>query len=159
MKTVYLGGPINGCTEREAKNWRAYVMEKISEFGIRGISPLRCEPISGERYGLGTADPKFGTSRAIASKNLFDVRSCDLTLCYIPMVKPPNHISYGTLGELFWAHAESKPTILVTDDPDLQKHPVVQAAAGWSLETLDDAIEVITGILYDYTPTKKYGSV
>ena len=95
----------------------------------------------------GYDDPKFGHARAIASKNMLDVRTCDLTLCYIP--RSPR-LSLGTLAELFVAYAWGKPTILVTDDPSLLGHPLVQMAAGWVLPTLQDAEDLIVGLYGDY---------
>lgn len=150
MKTVYLAGPIGGCDYKEANDWRSRVSAALESYGIRGISPLRCEPLMGERYEVASGDPRFGTPRAIASKNLLDVRSCDMTLCYLPRELNDRQPSYGTVGELFWAHGANKPTILVTDCPYLQRHPVVQAASSWSLTTLDEALEVIVGVLGDY---------
>ena len=43
-KYVYLAGPIAGCTEEEATEWREYVCTYFPH-GIVGISPLRCEPL------------------------------------------------------------------------------------------------------------------
>ncbi len=150
MKTVYLAGPIAGCDKGEANDWRRYVQDQISTAGIRGISPLRCEPIVGERYMLNYADPKFGTARAIGSKNVFDVRHCDMTLAFLPREINDRRPSYGTVCELAWAHMIGKPTILVTDCPVLHEHPVISACSGWLLGTLDEAIEVILGVLSDY---------
>ena len=151
MKTVYLAGPIAGCDRGEANDWRAEVSKVLRDHGIRGISPLRCEPLIGDRYGTHFEDPRFGTPRAIASKNLFDVQSCDLTLCYMPRSLNERRLSIGTIIELAWAHARRKPTILVSDYPFIAEHPVVQASAGWILSTLTEATEVIIGILGDYS--------
>ncbi len=65
--TVYLAGPIAGCDKGEANDWRWHVAGKLRASGIVGISPLRCEPLVGERYMVGYEDPRFGTARAIAS--------------------------------------------------------------------------------------------
>lgn len=150
MRTVYLAGPIAGCDLYEANEWRAYVNGRLDQHGIRGISPLRCEPLIGERYATGYDDPRFGTPRAIASKNFLDVQMCDMTLCYLPAELNRRRLSVGTVLELGWAHALRKPTILVSDYDFLTEHPVVQANAGWILPKLDDAIEVIIGVLADY---------
>ncbi len=160
-KTVYLAGPIMGCTKTEANDWRIEFAKQLAFSDIRGVSPLRCEPLIGERYSLGHQCPKFGTAKAIGSKNVFDVRSCDLTLAYLPLRGEVMTIaerewrdtlqSYGTMGELGGAHFLGKPTILVSDDPYVLAHPVLTAFAGWSLPTLDDALEVIVGILGGYT--------
>lgn len=149
-RTVYLAGPIAGCNLAEANDWRDEFRERLRECNIKGISPLRCEPLIGERYELGYMDPRFGTAKAIASKNVFDVRSCDLTLAYLPKALNDRRPSYGTVIEIAWAHMLGKPTILVTDDPYLQKHPVIQACAGWTLDNLDDAFDVIAGIMGGY---------
>jgi nucleoside 2-deoxyribosyltransferase len=150
MPTVYLAGPIAGCNQAEANDWRVEVRGKLANFGVVGISPLRCEPIVGERYMLNYADPKFGTARAISSKNLFDVRHCDMILAYLPRDINERRPSYGTICELAWAHVLGKPTVLVTDDPVLREHPVINVNAGWVLDTLDEAVEVLVGVLTVY---------
>ena len=150
MKTVYLAGPIAGCDRGEANDWRSHVSYQLRQHNIQGISPLRCEPLVGDRYSVGYDDPRFGTARAIASKNFLDVQMCDITLCYLPKELNERRLSVGTILELGWAHALRKPTILVSDYPFLTEHPVVQANAGWILPSLDDAVEVITGVLADY---------
>lgn len=150
MKTIYLAGPIAGCSKGEANSWRDYVNSQLAEYRIRGISPLRCEPLVGERYGVSYEDPRFGTPRAIASKNYLDVQMCDMTLCYLPKELNERRLSIGTIIELAWAHSLRKPTILVSDYDFITQHPVVQANAGWVVTTLDDAVDIITGVLADY---------
>lgn len=158
-KTVYLAGPITGCTWEEANDWRTTVIHNLGHANIKGISPLRCEPLVGSRYAMGYEDPKFGTSRSIAAKNFFDVQACDMLLAYMPLTRredgttaglPQQQHSKGTLCELAWGFALRKPTILVTDDLNLAQHPVVNACAGWLLDNLEDGIEVCIGILADY---------
>ncbi len=150
MRTVYLAGSITDCTKGEANDWRHNVSARLKEHGIIGISPLRCEPLIGERYQLTHQDPRFGTAKAIASKNFFDVQSCDITLAYMPREVNERRLSIGTICELAWATALRKPTILVTDYPFVRDHPVVQANASWTLETLDEAFDVIVGVLGVY---------
>ena len=150
MRTVYLAGSISGCDKAEAHDWRAAVSAALAKHFIKGISPLRCEPLVGERYGLTYEDPRFGTARAIASKNMLDVEMCDITLCYMPAALNIRRPSFGTIIELAWAHALDKPTILVTDHKPFIDHPVIQACASWILPTLDDAVETIIGVLADY---------
>src|SRR5258708_5454644 len=124
---------------------------RLAGIGIMGISPLRCEPLIGERYGTGYNDPRFGTPRAIASKNFMDVQRCDMTLCYFPEdLTEAYGVSLGTVVELAWAKALSKPTILISKHPKVIKHPVLDACAGWKLDDLDTAFEVISGVYTDY---------
>lgn len=151
-KYIYLAGPIAGCTKAGANDWRRHSQEELNKLGMIGISPLRCEPIIGERYGLGGTDPKFGTARAIGSKNLLDVQTCDLTLAYLPAWAEydADRDSLGTIIEIAWAKAMGKPTIIVSTDPYIQAHPVVNACAGWMLDDLADAFVTIDGIFGDY---------
>jgi nucleoside 2-deoxyribosyltransferase len=148
--TVYLAGPITNKTISEANDWRVPVCAALEEHGIVGVSPLRCEPPRGERYTIANADPLFGTSRAIRSKNILDVKFCSMTLAYLPKHLNPSWPSVGTIGELCMASAFGKPTILVSDDPRLTEHPVLRACAGWILPTLEDATEVMVGVLKVY---------
>lgn len=150
MKTVYLAGPITDRTIAHANDWRWEMIRKLETFHIVGISPLRCEPPRGDRYTIANADPQFGTARAIGSKNRMDVRMCDITLAYMPKEFNNPWPSVGTIGELAMASMINKPTILVSDDPRITDHPVIDSCSGWILPTLDMAVEVIVGIYKDY---------
>lgn len=150
MKYVYLAGPIMGCSIGEANDWRKYVDQAFREYRIVGISPLRCEPSIDGEYKIAYEDPKFGTARAIGSKNMFDTANCDLVLAYLPSPPPGKWPSLGTVGEIAWAHALRKPVIVVTNDPVLKQHPIINYCANWMLDTLDEAIEVCIGLLDGY---------
>jgi nucleoside 2-deoxyribosyltransferase len=152
--TVYLAGPIAGCTEGEAKDWRAYVDDGLSQYGIKGISPLRCEPLHGKTYNVSYQDPKYGTERAIFFKNKFDLERCDMMLAYLP--QKTFGASIGTLAEISWAYKEGKPSILVSDREEVLAHPMTHFQTSWILPTLDDAIEVIGNVLGAYTPGGKH---
>lgn len=152
--TVYLAGPILGCTHGEANDWRKAVADALAPHGITGISPLRCEPMVGEVYQAGYADDKFGTSRAIGSKNLFDTTNCTLVLAYLPLSTQSKRPSYGTIAEIAWGKAIGKPVIVVTDDPGIVQHPVLNFCASWLLPNLDDAIDLIVGLLAGYNGGK-----
>ena len=151
MKTVYLAGPILNCDQVEANNWRYEVGAKLQLEGIYGVSPLRCEPLIGIHYEAQYADLKFGTARAISSKDIYDVRNCDMGIYYLPTPPEGRHQSYGTICELAWAHIIGKPTILVSDDPSIYRHPVINTCAGWVVSDLGDAVEICAGVLGGYT--------
>lgn len=148
--TVYLAGSIAGCNIAEANDWRTRAIEELNDCGIVGISPLRCEPIEGERFATGFDNPKDSTGAGIAAKNLHDTQRCDIVLVYIQRELNERRASYGSVIELAWAHALDKTVILVTDDPALYQHPVVVACAGWVLNDIDDGIRVAIDILEGY---------
>jgi nucleoside 2-deoxyribosyltransferase len=149
-RTVYLAGPILGCYKHEANDWRFEVSVDLGSHNIIGISPLRCEPLIGEKYGVGYTDPKFGTARAIAAKNMFDTKTCDMVLAYMPTPPAGRLPSAGTICEIAWGHALGKPVILATDDPFIRDHPVINSCCNWVLDNLEDAVEVAVGILAGY---------
>ena len=176
--TVYLAGPIMNQTEAAANNWRRQASARLTRGGIRAVSPLRCEPpgVDGT-YTVGYPDPKFGTARAIGSKNLFDVRNCDIILAYFPVTVDPNlsemlspdaeddgkkrfvdgraPFSLGTVLEVGWAYALNKPAVIASEDVRLIEHPVFKACAGWIVPTLHDGLEVVEGILGGYSDNGK----
>jgi nucleoside 2-deoxyribosyltransferase len=152
MSKVYLAGAIAGLTEGEAKDWRNYFCDLLRPHGIVGISPLRCEPPGADgTYKLNYDDPRFGTARAIRGKNLFDVKQCDITLAYLPKPAEGKRASYGSMWEVGAAAALGKPTIIVSDDPNVMRHPLFGGTCDWPLDTLEQAAEVCIGILEHYT--------
>lgn len=176
---IYLAGPIFGATGAEANDWRNDMTARLKPHGIGCISPLRCEPMIGERYDVAYQDPCFGTPAAIVAKNFLDLRACDLTLVYLPVPpelaeisdtaaflaqqgfqshadrldrisrKSPQR-SIGTIGEISWAYALQKPCAIVSDDPLITSHPFTVVQPGWQLSTLDEAERLIVGLFSDY---------
>ena len=150
-KFIYLAGPIAGCTQEEANEWREYVRSMLPH-AIVGISPLRCEPLKeGMTYTEEGASPKMWSDpRAIATKNWLDTESCDLVLAYLPKELNEKRPSYGTVIEIGWAIGLRKPLIVVSDDKYLMDHPLIKHNASWRLDSLDDAVEVINGLFGEY---------
>ena len=150
-KFIYLAGPIAGCTQEEANEWREYVRSMLPH-AIVGISPLRCEPLKeGMTYTEEGASPKMWSDpRAIATKNWLDTESCDLVLAYLPKELNEKRPSYGTVIEIGWAIGLRKPLIVVSDDKQLMDHPLIKHNASWRLDSLDDAVEVIVGLFGEY---------
>jgi len=163
---VYLAGPIVDCGFHEANDWRKYAAEKLRPHNIVGVSPLRCEPLHGDKYSPQYADQRFGVPRAISAKNKFDVRRCAITLAMLPLPANDRTQSYGTLQEVAWADEAGRMVIQVTDDPKIISHPVVDSARGWKMcageghpfptikEALDAAIDTCVGVLAGYTGGK-----
>lgn len=153
---AYLAGPIAGCNQSEAKDWRAYVGTKLHASGITAVSPLRCEPIVGEEYALQYDDPRFGTPAAISGKNWFDTANADLVLAYLPKQLNDRRPSYGTIIEIGWAIGMRKPVVLVTDDEHLAHHPLIARNVDWILDDLTTAIDVIEGLLGIYAERTRH---
>lgn len=140
---VYLAGAITGLTPEQAKTWRNYVKRQLP--GIQFFDPLRSEPEMGGIYRQSNGDAKYGTTKAIFSKNFFDIMHCDIMLAYLPKELP--NPSYGTIWEIGVAVGLRKQIILVSDDKTLVEHPDIKESCGWILDNLDDAIEVISSLV------------
>jgi len=127
---VYLAGPMEGCSDDEMLVWRRAATLSFNE-GIKAISPVRI-------------DSKFTT--AIITQNQYDVKECDVTLAYLPKSISDRRCSYGTICEIAWAHAQNKPVVIVSDDPYVHDHPVIQEI-GVHFDELNPAVEYINQLL------------
>lgn len=94
MKTVYLCGPINGCTDEECKNWRE---EAKGVLKCKTLDPMR-------RDYRGREDDCV---REIVELDKIDVEFSDILL--VNYVKP----SVGTSMEIMYAWSRGKMIVTV----------------------------------------------
>ena len=130
MVKVYLAGPTEGCSDDEMVVWRK-AATMLFDDGIRAISPVRMDST---------------LTTAIITQNQYDVRECDVTLAYLPKSISDRRCSYGTICEIAWAHAQNKPVVIVSDDPYVHDHPVIQEI-GVHFDELNTAVEYINQLL------------
>ena len=98
---VYLGGPINGCTDEEASGWREAVKDVLSSAGIEW-----CDPMDRDYRGR---EMEPGIAAAIVEGDKADIDSCDVLLMNAP--KP----SYGTAMEILYGHDKEVHVVLPDD--------------------------------------------
>ncbi len=92
---VYLCGPINGCTDSEAMDWR----ERVKQIYPDSIDPMKRDYRGKEKEDY----------REIVDLDKRDIREADALLVYY--VKP----SVGTSMEVFYAWTLGKPIIVMTE--------------------------------------------
>lgn len=97
MKTFYLAGPINGCTDAEANDWRAEAKQRLV-----GYSWL--DPMSRDYRGR---ELEPGIAQEIVHGDKTDIKSCDGMLIYFE--KP----SVGTSMEVLYAWERGIPAVVV----------------------------------------------
>lgn len=96
---VYLGGPINGCTDEEANGWRSEVKSLLDENGIEYLDPMRRD------YRGRELEPGIAAEIVLGDKD--DIYECHVLLMNCP--KP----SYGTAMEILYGFERGKRVIAV----------------------------------------------
>ena len=97
MKTIYLCGPINGCTDEECKDWRELIKSKWSG---KTLDPMR-------RDYRGKEDESVNE---IVEFDKIDVMNSDIIL--VNYDKP----SVGTSMEMLYAFERGKFVVVVAKD-------------------------------------------
>jgi nucleoside 2-deoxyribosyltransferase len=89
---VYLGGPINGCTDDEAHGWRDDVKQLLEAHGFEWLDPMDRD------YRGREMEP--GIAAEIVELDKQDIDTCDVLLmnCPKPSVGTSMEILYGWLG-------------------------------------------------------------
>jgi nucleoside 2-deoxyribosyltransferase len=126
MKTIYLGGPINACTDSEAKDWREDMKSRlVGKFNF-------FDPMSRDYRGR---ELEPGISREIVSGDKIDIQNSDIILVFCP--KP----SVGTSMETFYAFELGK-TVVAVHPPDRPSPWLIEHTTKL-FRTFDEAIEYL----------------
>lgn len=148
MALVYLAGPIRGTDYKECTDWREYAKEKLTEAGITGISPMRGkEFLKDERkidFIMYQYQHPLTIPKGIVSRDRFDVMRCDILLINLLGAK---EVSIGTMIEIGWADILRKPVVLVMEQNNPHRHPMITELPGFIVDNLDEAIQLITEII------------
>lgn len=126
LPTVYLCGPINGCTDSEASDWRNLVAERYSGPTI--------DPMVRDYRGR-----EAEAYREIVELDKIDVANADIIL--VNYDKP----SVGTSMEVLFAWQLGK-RIVVVCRPDAVISPWLRYHSTHLLNSFDDAIDLIAGL-------------
>lgn len=101
-RKVYLGGPINGCSDSEAMDWRAEAKRIIEERGHEWLDPMDRD------YRGREMEP--GIAAEIVENDKADIDACDVVLLNCP--KP----SVGTSMECLYAWDRGKGIVAVVPE-------------------------------------------
>jgi nucleoside 2-deoxyribosyltransferase len=146
MKTVYLAGPITGCTYKGCTDWRTEVNKQLANFSVYGLDPMRGKEYLGKEVCLGNnyANP-LSCPRGIMTRDHWDCTRCDLLLVnFLGATK----VSIGTVMEIAWAFDNQIPIILVMEpEGNLHDHAMINEATGFRVSTLEDAVTIVQAIL------------
>ena len=144
--TLYLAGPIAGCSYDGCVDWRDAVADGLAP-DIAGLSPMRGKSYLRQEACIGDAYATtiLSTQQAITARDRNDCRTAAAILFNFLGAE---RASLGSCIELGWGDAFGKPLILVMErDGNIHDHAMVRQVCGWRVETLEDGIAVARAIL------------
>ena len=129
-RSVYLSGPMTGCSFKEANDWRETAAHIFSSYGIETLSPMR---------GEGEDGTLKMHPRTMTARDRMDLKGCDLVLMNL---LGATRVSIGSMIELGWADLLQIPVIVVGADSDLHNHVIVSSIIAGARDDLSQAIEL-----------------
>ena len=150
---VYLAGPITGLTYEGCTDWRQESIKYLGQFGIQGLSPLRGKEYLKNEVSISdnydNHEKKLYATmsgqRGIYARDKFDCERADLVLVNMLGAK---RVSIGTVMEIAWASGVSTPVVLIMEaEGNIHEHSMLREACAFRVETLKDALHVVTAIL------------
>ena len=150
--TIYLCGPITGCSFEEAKHgWRQKVYNQLNPIGINCLSPLRHLTLGqlkeGDKESMNPDGAEVGvlsTPRGLTERDRFDTMRSDIIFCNLLGAE---RASIGSMIEFGWADARRIPILVCMDEDNIHNHGMVTAIASWIVPTLEEGIEVVQDLL------------
>lgn len=152
MSTIYLVGPITGCTYGECTTWREGFTKSLAVHGIRGLNPMR-EKEDLRALGDGIIKDTYeerplSSQRGITARDYFDCRRADLIVANFLQTEK---VSIGSVMEVAWAHAHRVPVILVIEEKgNPHDHAMLRECSPFRVSSLDDALHIAVSILEAY---------
>lgn len=155
MNTVYLAGPISGCSYAGCTDWRDAAIKELAAAGIKGLSPMRAKQhlshvqeftSDGNKYGMmyGASDA-MSLNRGIMTRDRFDATRCDVLL--VNLLGAPR-VSIGTVMEIAWADLSRTPIVCAMEDEgNFHEHGMILEAIGFRVSTLNEALRITKAIL------------
>lgn len=148
--TVYLAGPISGCSYGEATDWRDAVIADLATAGIKGLSPMRAKEYLSHMQDLDKNCVEYGeinvlsSPRGIMTRDHFDCTRCDVLLVHFGEA---TKVSVGTVMEVAWAFTHQTPIVCVMPPGNVHEHAVVSQAIDYRVNTLEEAVHIVKAIL------------
>lgn len=144
MTTVYLSGPISGCTYEKATDWRTLAAAMLEPMGFWVLDPMRGKSFLSnqkkiEREVYEADHNPVLSDKALVNRDHADVVNADIVLVYLTGATT---VSIGTMFELAWALHLRKIVVIVVEQGSVHDHPFVREA-GVIFPTLAAALDYI----------------
>ena len=157
--SIYLAGPMNGLTWRQASEWRDRVEEVLVEDKYEADEEtwVIYNPLNGEIEGCEDLDEIIGapkstdtqrrklshTATGITAKDEFYLRKSDWVLANFT---GENRVSIGTCWELGFAWALGKQIISVIPPSGIHDHAFVRRRSHIFVPELEEALEYLSDL-------------
>jgi nucleoside 2-deoxyribosyltransferase len=123
---IYLSGPIMGCTDAEAKDWRAIA---------KGLCPTAIDPMARDYRGI-----EGDHAAEIVQNDKADIRNCDGVLVYWHLLNRPN---VGTSMEILYAWSQGKPIAVVNATGEPLSPWITYHCSGRVFRTIEEALRAL----------------
>ncbi len=161
-KSVYLAGPITGCSFGECTDWREYVKRELAKVGIDGLSPMRAKEYLSSLSTISGTGKEYlhmgvlSTPRAVMTRDRFDTTRCDVVFMNLLGAK---QVSIGTMIELGWADGKRTPIVCAIEpEGNPHEHMMVSEGIGFRVTSVEEGLHILKAILLpDARATVKEG--
>lgn len=148
MLSMYLAGPISGCSYDECTDWRDSV-EFLLHGEVMCYSPMRAKKhlegvkqIGRSYDGADGMKQLLSGARGIMSRDYWDCHRCDILFVNL---KGAETISIGTMMELAWGYQRRIPVICALDE--LHEHPMVTEAITHRVTDYHQGVEIVRTLI------------
>ena len=137
---IFLAGPIENKSWKEANEWRDYIREKLEDLPIIVYNPLnKYRP---QLENIEKINSNIIPISELDICNTFYLKNADVILCNL------DGKSIGTYMEIGYGYALNK-IIIAIDSYNYRTHSLVSKWVSLFYDRLDDAIEYIKNDLYE----------
>jgi nucleoside 2-deoxyribosyltransferase len=148
MNRVYLAGPITGCSYNECTDWRQSIRDAVGPH-IQTFSPMRGKERLKEKEAGSVikdhyTDSALTTVKGINTRDHNDVKRADALFVNLLGAK---RVSIGTVMEIAWARAYSKPIICIMEEDNIHHHSMLNYSCGYIVDTLAEGVEILNVLL------------
>lgn len=150
-KSVYLAGPITGCSFGECTDWRDYVRRELAAVGIDGLSPMRAKEYLAALTSISGHGKEYAhmgvlsTPRAVMTRDRFDTQRCDVVFMNLLGAKA---VSIGTMIELGWADSVRTPIVCAIEPSgNPHEHMMVNEGIGFRVASVEEGLYILKSIL------------
>lgn len=151
--SIYLAGPISGIDFEEGEGWRQEAINYLWKRDIDCFSPLRKKDyLKGEGHLTGSYNEwPLSSQRGIYARDRYDCHRVDLVLANLldsgAYDNGMQRVSIGTVMEIAWAAQNNTPVVLIMEEDNIHRHPMLLEACPFVVDNLAEALDLTEAIL------------